>query len=575
MNETATADRPAPEPEGASMPPSPPEAQVRRRRGISLVWVIPLVAAIVAGFLAYRSWISQGPTITITFDTAEGLEAGKTRVRYRDVEVGTVESVRIAPDLQHIEVTAAMVPDAAAFLREGTRFWIVRPRVGVGGVSGLGTLLSGAYVEVEPGPGEAARTFTGLEEPPPISSSVPGRRFTLTADTLGTVSRGAPIHYRGIEVGQVLGYELAKERGIEVAVFIKAPYDDLVRTNTRFWNASGFDLSTSSQGVSLHVASLQALLIGGIEFETMPTSGASEVAAADARFQLFESQNAARLAEFTEKIPFLVYFEGSVRGLNPGAAVEFRGLEVGQVTEIRLEYDPDTQRFRIPVMLALEPQRLAGYGAIVSPAPADHSLMASLVRNGLRAQLANGNILTGELFVDLAFVPTAPAAELDTSGEVPVIPSVPNTLEALQASLTQILNKIASLPVDQLVVSLTETAQGLESVVTSPDVQQAMHSLSSSMDQLQQTLARVDRETGPLVASFKASADAAAATLRQAETTMGSLQRTVGPDSVFTNNVEDAMRELTRAARSIRVFADYLERHPEALIRGKAGMAGR
>lgn len=569
MNETATATRSEPEPDA----PPPPMAKVKRRRGISLVWVIPVVAALVAGFLAYRSWMSQGPTVTITFDTAEGLEAGKTRVKYRDVEVGVVENVTIGPDLQHIVVTAAMVPGAAAYLREGTRFWIVRPRVGVGGVSGLGTLLSGAYVEIEPGPGEPARAFTGLEEPPPISSSVPGRRYVLTAETLGTVSRGAPVTYRGIEVGQVLGYGLGEGQGVEVTVFIRSPYDELVRANTRFWNASGFSLTTSSQGVSLNVASLQALLVGGIQFEAVPTSGPTEVAAADTRFRLFESESAARQAEFTQQIPFLAYFEGSVRGLHPGASVEFRGLRVGQVTEIRLEYDEATQRIRIPVMLALEPQRLAGYGANLSPAPGDHSLMAGLVKSGLRAQLATANILTGELFVDLAFVPTAAPATLGTSDGVPVIPSVPNTLEALQASVTEILNKIASLPIDQLVESLTRTASGVESMVNSPDVQEAMRALGASMNQLQATLARVDREAEPLLGSLRASADAAAATLRQAETTMGSLQRTVGPNSVFTNNMEDAMQELTRAARSIRVFADYLERHPEALIRGKAGPA--
>ncbi|MEK0083530.1 intermembrane transport protein PqiB [Benzoatithermus flavus] len=570
MNEATTAARSEPEPL-----PTPPEARVRRRRGISLVWIIPLVAALVAGFLAWQSWMSQGPTVTITFETAEGLEAGKTKVKYRDVDVGTVETVSIGPDLQHITVTASMVPGAAPYLRTGTRFWIVRPRIGVGGVSGLGTLLSGAYIEVEPGDGDPARQFTGLEEPPPIRSSVPGRRFVLTADTLGSVSRGAPVTYRGVEVGQVLGYELAQEHGIDVTVFIRAPYDDLVRTNTRFWNASGFSLTTNSQGVSLDVASLQSLLIGGIEFETPPAAVPTAVAEAGTRFQLFASQSAASQAAFTEKVPFLVYFDGSVRGLHPGASVEFRGLKLGQVTEVRLEYDEATQRIRIPVLLELEPQRLAEYGTTILPEPENFGLMSRLVQQGLRAQLATGNILTGELFVDLVFVPDAPPAGLDTSGTVPVIPSVPNTLEALQASLTQILNKLASLPLDQLVASLTSTAKRLEQVVDSPDVKQAMQSLSASMAQLKETIARIDREGGPVLASLKASADAAAATLRQAETTMSSLQRTLGPNSVFTNNVEDAMQELTRAARSIRVFSDYLERHPEALIRGKAGTAAR
>jgi paraquat-inducible protein B len=576
MNEMIAAARPASEPPPAA---EPPDAAVSKRRGISIVWLIPLVAALIAGFIGYRAITSQGPTITITFETAEGLQAGKTKVRYLDVDVGTVETVAIGADLKHIVVTASMVPEARAYLRESTTFWIVKPRVGVGGVSGLSTLLSGAYIGLAPGDGADARRFAGLEEPPQLSANVAGRRYTLRAPTLGSVSRGAPIYYRGIEVGQVLGYSLTPDaRALDVTIFVEEPYHELVRTTSRFWNASGINLTTSAAGISLNVASLQALLVGGIEFDTLPSSAPSEVAQAGMQFELFASQAAIAQAQFTEKIPFLVHFDGSVRGLHPGAPVEFRGMKVGEVTEVRLELDERTQRVRIPVTLALEPQRFLGeMGAqqIRAGAAADYPILRKLIADGMRAQLATGNLLTGELFVDLTLVPNAPPAELDTKGPLPVIPSVPNTLDQLQASATEILNKIASLPLNELVANLTKTADGLQQIVNSPDVQQAMRSLTGSMAQLQQTLGRIDSDAGPLLASLKGTADAASATLRQAQTTLTSTQRTIGPDSILSDNLEGMMQELTRAARSIRVFADYLERHPEALIRGKTGAAGR
>lgn len=567
--------------EPASSPTSgsePPEAVVARRRGISIVWLIPIVALLIGAFLAYKAYTSQGPTITITFDTAEGLEAGKTKLRYLDVEVGTVQSVDLAPDLQHIIATAQMVPGADTFLHERTEFWIVRPRVGVGGVSGLGTLLSGAYIGLRPGEGERARSFTGLSEPPQLTTNIDGRQFVLQADNLGSVSRGAPIYYRGIEVGQVLGHNLAKDaRSVEVTIFVQHPYDDLVHTTSRFWNVSGINLVTSASGVGLNVASVQSLLAGGIEFDTPPTATPSVVAQDGERFALFASESAVAQAQFTEKVPFLVYFNGSVRGLHPGAPVEYRGMSVGTVTEVRLELDPQTFQVRIPVMLALEPQRFVSQGQDVKIASQDehYPILSRLIEEGLRAQLQTGNFLTGELYVDLVMQPNAPSAALDTSGPVPILPSVPNALEALQASATDILAKIASLPVQDLVTSLNQTATSLQEIVSSPDVKEGLRAVGPMLNELQQTIARLDSNSGPLLASLRNTTDAAAATLREAEGTLAATRRTIGPDSRFAADTQDMMQELTRAARSIRVLVDYLDRHPEALLRGKTGGAGR
>jgi paraquat-inducible protein B len=464
MEETMAVDR------SESDPRAP---IVKRRRGISIVWLIPIVAALIGAFLAYRAYTEKGPTITLSFATAEGLEAGKTKVRYLDVEVGTVRTVAIGSDLKHIVVTAEMAPGAESYLREQTTFWIVKPRIGVGGVSGLGTLLSGAYVGLAPGEGAPTRSFTGLERPPPLDANVAGRRFKLTSDTLGSLSQGAPIFYRGIDIGQVLEYQLTPDQqGLEIGIFVQAPYSDMVRTTSRFWNASGIRVSTGASGIEVQVGSLQSLIIGGIEFDTPLQADAGEVAEAGASFPLYPDKNALLQAGFTQKIPFMVYFDGSVRGLSPGAAVEFRGIKVGAVSSVNLEFDPATARIRIPVRLDIEPQRLLPGGLTKEDLATDrHQKMAKLVQQGLRAQLQSGNLLTGELFVDLTFPPNAPKAELDTSGPIPIIPSVAARVEALQASATAIVNKIAALPVDELVGSLTRTAGGVEAIVNAPEVQ--------------------------------------------------------------------------------------------------------
>ena len=489
--------------EETSRPPSasePPVAAVKRRSGISIVWVIPLVAAAIGLFLAYKAYTEKGPTITIAFDTAEGLEAGKTKLRYLDVEVGTVQQVELASDLRHIVVTAGMVPNAAEFLHTGTTFWIVKPRIGVGGVSGLGTLLSGAYIGLAPGEGDAARVFTGLDEPPPISANVPGREFVLTAPTLGSVSPGAPVYYRGIDIGQVLGYKLNEDaRGLDITIFVAEPFHELIRTTSRFWNASGIDLTTGASGIDLRVASLQALLVGGVETDTPIGLEGSAIAESGARFPLYANQRALAQAQFTEKVPYLIYFDGSVRGLRAGAPVEFRGITVGSVTDVRLEFDQATNRIRIPVTVEIEPQRIVPDVTRADLERTEHRAMADLVRDGLRAQLQMGNLLTGELFVDLTFAPAAAPAELDKSGPVPVIPSIPATLEALQASATAIMNKIAALPLDELMASLTKTAGGLQTIVTSPDLQRAASELGPAIVELRQIIGKIDAGTGPLL----------------------------------------------------------------------------
>lgn len=531
-----------------------PEAQVTRRRGPSIVWLIPLIAGAIALWLGYTTLSQRGPTITISFQSAEGLEAGKTRVKHKDVEVGVVEEVAISDDLSQIMVTAEMVKNIQSHVNEGTRFWVVRPRVGAGGVSGLGTLLSGAYIELDPGGGAPATTFVGLEEPPPIRSDVPGRQFLLETDRIGSIVRGAPVSYHGIPVGQVLAYELSPDRqGLTVSIFVNAPHDELVRDHSRFWDASGIDVSLDAAGVNVS-GTLQSLLVGGIAFDTPRTGRTDEPSAAGATFPLYDSYRSASEAAYTERHPLLVYFDGSVRGLRVGAPVEFHGIQLGRVTEVRLEFDADRQVLRVPVIIEIEPQRVTLVGERAGKG--GYEVVERLVERGLRAQLKPGNLLTGELVLALDFHPESPPEQMRYGGPHPEIPSVPSDFEAITASLGALLDQIASLPLGELVGDVRETVQSINTLAASNEAGQTLEGLSEASAGLTELIATLNRQAGPLIAQMNA--------------TLASADGIVGGSSQARYDLTLLLKELSSAARSIRVFADYLERHPEALLRGKA-----
>ena len=536
-----------------------PEAEVATSRGISIVWLVPLVAAVIGIWLAYTTLQERGPTITITFDNAEGLEAGKTKIKYKDVVVGTVEQVSISEDLKQIVVSAEMVKGAEAVIAEGTRFWVVSPRLGAGGISGLGTLISGVYIGIDPKPGEPATNFVGLAEPPLITSDTPGRQYVLHAETRGSISRGSPVYFRGIDVGQVVDYKLADDDlSLDITVFVRAPHDQLVQADSRFWNASGFRASIGADGVQVETQSVQSLLAGGIAFDTPVSDGRGEPSPENTVFTLYDNFESVTQAGFTTKVPYTVYFDDSVRGLNPGAPVEFRGMRIGTVKDVRLQIDAANDRVRIPVTIEIEPGRIEFAGG-TEPAPGQ--VMEALVERGLRAQLQSGNMLTGQLLVDLGFHPNAPPGKLLHDGQYPEIPSVPSELEALTASVSGVLAELAALPLNELVQDLRNTVQSLNRLASSPKAEQTLESLSVSAAALQALLDDLDQEIGPLIGQARGTLAAAAAL--------------VGPESPVRYDLNALMKELAGAARSIRVFADYLERHPDALLRGKSGVASQ
>ncbi len=550
---------PPPKPEMPSRGAPEPEAKVRRSR-ISLIWLIPLVAAVIAAWLGYRTVSQQGSLVTLSFRGADGLTAGQTRVRHKAVELGQVETIRLSDDMSHVIVTVRMRREADPYLTDRARFWVVKPRISSGSLAGIETLVSGSYIEMDPGgrDGERRVEFTGLEQPPGVRSGEPGRTFTVKAQRIGSLGPGAPVFYRDITVGEVLGYDIGDGTGpVMVQIFIRAPYDGFVRKGTHFWNASGLSVQVGSGGVHVEVASLQAVLSGGVAFDSPSRQASAQPAEAGTEFPLCNNFADAQASGFSTKQEFVTYFESSVRGLSQGASVEFYGIQVGTVTEVALELDPATGNARVRVRLEVQPERILSDGVVASHDSVD--VTRRLIRKGMRAQLQTASYLTGQMVLALDFVANAPPAELVIDGTDMVLPSQSGGLGNILATAGDIANKLDRLPLDEIGQSLNG----------------ALRSASGAMASVQDLVKKTDAGLTPTLKRLPEITTALQEAVAKAGRTFGSIDATYGSNSQFQRELERAMTQVGDTARSIRLLADFLDRHPEALVRGRAGLASQ
>jgi len=565
-----------------------PQATVvrRSRTRISVVWIIPILAAAVALGIAVQRILSEGPTITIVFKAAEGLEAGKTLVKYKDVSIGQVTAVRLSPDYSKVEVTAKITKSAEGLMVEDAKFWVVQPRVTLSGVSGLGTLLSGNYVGIEVGKStKKQRTFIGLEEPLIITVGQPGRSFVLKAANLGSLGVGAPVYYHSLQAGQVVSYSLAGDgKAIELRIFVNAPYDTYVNAGTRFWNASGVDVSVGAGGVEVRTESLVALLAGGVAFDTPAFAAQPEPAAPNTAFTLHGDRATAMKQPESISTRYVLYFDESLRGLSAGAPVTLLGLTAGEVSNVGLDIDRATAIVRGRVEIVTYPDRLlarlsaqqaATRATLARSATERHAFMQRLVeQRGLRAQLRSGNLLTGQLYVAFDHFPDTPKAKIDWSKDVPVLPVTPSTLPDIEAKLTNIVTKLDKLPLEAIGDDVRRALVSVDQVLGNAN-NKTLPELNATQEETRRALAAAD-------ALLK---NGLHTTLNEVNTTLEGARRVIatadgvlkntdatllGPDAPGQQDLRDALQEVTRAARSLRVLMDYLDRHPESLIRGKA-----
>ncbi|GFM80042.1 mammalian cell entry protein [Pseudomonas cichorii] len=534
-----------------NVPPSPllrPEVK-RRRMRVSLIWLVPIVAGLIGLSMAFHDWMNIGPRITISFQTAEGLEANKTQVKYKNVVIGMVTSITLSEDRTHVLASVDLNNTATPFTRVDSQFWVVRPRIGAHGVSGVDTLLSGAFIGADAGNSQETKNdFTGLETPPPVTFGEKGKRFTLHTDDLGSLDIGSPVYYRRIQVGQVVAYELSRDgKGVDVQIFINSPNDQYITTDTRFWNASGVDVTVGTAGLKINTQSLTSILSGGIAFREPNWSPESKPADENAEFKIFDDQATALAPPDGEPRYIRMRFNQSLRGLAVNSPVDFLGVNIGKVVSVDLDYDPATGTFPSIVGAVIYPNRLGAaesklrqLGGRGNEDEQSARILNAFVNNGLRAQARTGNLLTGQLYIAMEFDPKAPKVTFNPKARPLEIPTVPGNFDKLQEQLQAFVDKLSKVPIDELASNL-----------------------NGNLIELQKTLKQVNGSVLPQMRG----------TLQQAEKTLSSANETLGEDSPGRQQLTQAMEEVQRTARSVRVLTDFLSRHPESLIRGRTGDA--
>lgn len=543
----------APVPPAASALPKP-RVERARRWNVSLVWLLPVVAVAIGVSLLVRTVFLTGPRIELSFRSADGVEAGKTDVRYKEVVIGKVQSVSLGGADRHVVVGVRLDRSAWQFAVEDSLFWVVKPRIGAGGVTGLGTLLSGAYIAADIGTSTKSQSeFKGLETPPLVLRGEPGVVFVLRAEDLGSLDVGSPVFHRRTPVGRVVGYALDPVRDeLSIKVFIEAPYERLVSGDTRFWNASGIDLSINASGLTLNTQTIASILAGGVAFDTPGRTEATPPAPANSTFRLFIDRRTALAPPDGPALLVRMVFDSTVRGLAEGAAVDLLGVEIGKVTDISLQYDAQKKRLPIEVEAEIHPYRLgavrtallrstaAGASSPASGGSEDAVVVQRLVANGLRAQLRTGNLLTGQVYIALDFVARRDARATIAADGALELPTVAGTFAEIQPQIAEIVEKVSKIPFEEI---------GKD---------------------LRSTLGRANAAIGQLTPEAQRSLAEVQKTLQRAQASLDTLDRNVtDPNAPIQRNVEDTLQELQRAARALRVLSDYLQQHPESLLRGK------
>lgn len=545
--------------------PSPPAARSRTTK-FSIIWLIPIIAIGIAAWLGYRNWVNRGPMISVTFDTAAGLTAGQTQVQHKAVALGTVHDITLTPDMRRVIVHIQMHADAEKILTDHTRFWVVRPRINGASITGLETLLSGAYIGIDPGApgGTYQEDFTGLESAPGVRSDQPGTTYMLVTDSVGSLGEGAPVYFRDLQVGEVLGYTMPPggEGPILVQVFIRSPYDSYLRTDSRFWNVSGVQVGLGPGGLKVQLASLQALLSGGVAFglPERRQSIAAPSAPANAVFKLYSSKSEADNARYRQHYHVATYLDSSVKGLVTGAQVTMYGLQVGTVTGVRLLIDQKTAQARVRVDMELEPERVK-----VSESDKAALLEQMVAADGMRASVESASFLTGEALIALDFVKNAKSASVTYEDGVPIIPSRPGGVDGIMASASTLMDKVAAMPLTQIGEHVDGLLAHTDRRLNSPDMTATLRALRDSLRHVSELTAHADQGMQPLLKRLPAMSAALQSTLQSAQAVLGSY----GGDTDFHRDLQGMIVQLTDAARSIRFLTDYLNRHPSSLITGR------
>ncbi|QKJ86638.1 intermembrane transport protein PqiB [Paramixta manurensis] len=523
-------------------------AKVDQIKRWSPVWIIPIVTVLIGAWILFYHFSHQGPEVTLTTTSAEGIVGGKTAIKSRSVDVGIVESAVLSDDLHHVEIKARLNSGMEKLLHKDSAFWVVKPQIGREGVTGLGTLLSGAYIELQPGTkGDKAERYQLLDAPPLAPPDAKGIHVVLDSNKAGQLNAGDPVLFRGYRVGTVETSNFdTDKRAMRYQLFITAPYDRLVTTNVRFWKDSGIAVDMSASGMRVEMGSLTTLFSGGVSFDVPEGWDLGKNAENQAEYHLFDDQRSIQDSLYTNHVDFLMFFSDSIRGLQPGAPVEFRGIRLGTVAQapflvpgVNQELNTD---YRIPVLIRIEPDRF------INRLGGDFNLEQHLQdgkRRGLRASLKTGNILSGALYVDLDFYNNVPPFKgPDRVAGYETIPTVSGGLNQIQQKLMDALDKINNLPLNPMINQATGTLK---------QSQQTMRELQRTLDNINQITASPSMQQLPKDMQQ---------TLRELNRSMKGFQ----PGSPAYNRMVSDMQRLDQVLRELQPVLKTLNNKSNALV---------
>ena len=567
--------------------------EVSKKKSFTAIWIIPVVALAMGAWMVAQSFLTEGPEIEIIFDTATGLEAGKTKIKFRNVEMGMVQEVTLSDDMKSIIAVVKLEREAIPLLGEDTRFWLVTARIGGGGISGLETLLSGAYIEISPGTSQSdVREFVALDQPPLTPTGALGLRLVLLSERSASVSSGDPVLYNGIKAGRVesLTFDLESQQ-IRYVIFIDAPYHSLVNSSVRFWDVSGITLSAGAAGLKLSTGSLETILLGGVTFGTAPSLGPGQPVEHNTEFRLFASYDAILDSPFEHRVYYVVAFHQSLRGLLPGAPVEYRGIQVGKVERIlakelfskRLQTGPDIKGDPVPVLIYLEP------GRVGVPDTADSlDLLRNIIKqgvdDGLRVSLTTSNLLSGAQVVSFQFYDDVPAAKEGEFEGYTTIPTITSGIGQLEHRISTLLDKVNSLPLEKTVgsvnlavVELNRTLAALRNILEDDSTRSIPVEVENTLAALRSILEAdgshdLPAELSKTLAALRdiLEADSTRAVAGELQNTLAAATFQLKGESTESYQLVTTLQEVEAAARALREFLDLLEVKPESLIRGKS-----
>ena len=490
-------------------PSTAPKSRAKRLSdAISPIWFVPLLALLIGLWMVIHAIAQTGPVITLSIQSAEGIQSG-TEIRARSVKVGEVNRVELSDDAHSVFIKARLNPEYEHLLGQNARFWVVKPRIGPEGISGLSTVLSGTYIELLPDmtEDEPIKAFSVLDQPPIALADANGLRIGLDSDSASSLSVGDPVIFKGYTVGRVESSTFdPKERRIHYNIYIFHQYRTLITQNTHFWLTSGINFTLTSEGFKAGIGSLETLVSGGVTFEVTEGVDPGPAVAENSRFRLYHDEDDAKQGSYSQYIEYVVLVDDSVRGLIEGAPVEYRGMRVGTVTSlpwhIKSLSENNQRGFQIPVLIRIEPQRLQ---PVVTDDDLRHTRASldAMIKHGMRASLVTGNMLTGALFVDLSVVDKPAPYRPQLYDGKPVFPSQAGGFSQITGKVATLLDNLNSLQLGSVVnhlnmtlkntsdlaEQLTQTVKGLNNVMASPefkqlpaDIQQSIRSLRNTMD---------------------------------------------------------------------------------------------